>query len=271
MKSRCLTSLFIPKRGLLVVILALFGAYPASFLSGGHDQPSASDNQENLSVVNSENNYTVIRTNYRSQDRVVVKLQGEFDDTQVVTELNTIRFLSIPASVDEEGIVHEERLQIWRQISDPQNITRNITYADQFGKRNLNITQDHFLVVPADGVVAKHVKSERIAGQHYKAYRTSGAGFGQEVVLVDGISQDSITVGAPQYFLVPVEKQHAGRTWPIENASHCFMVYNIAPRYDLKGRVASMSDQFYDVNLNLQHKHFLAVPAELLAWEVVPQ
>ncbi len=122
-----------------------------------------------------------------------------------------------------------------------------------------------------DGVVANLVESEKITGQHYKAYRTAAAGIGQEVVLSDGISQDSITVGAPQYFLVPVEKQHAGTTSPIENASHCFMVYNIAPSFALNGSTASMGDQFSDVNLNLQHKHLLAVPAELLEWEVVPQ
>ena len=271
MKSRLLTSLFVPKSGLLVLLLVLLGAYPATFFSGGHDQPSAPDHQENRSVVNSENNYTVIRTEYQSIVNEQVRLQGVFDDAYVANEISSIRYVSIPASVDGDGVEHQERFQIWHQINDGENIPRNVTYADQFGERTLLIRDADFLVVPADGVVARRAESDRISGQHYKAYITSASGLGQEVVVSDGVSQDNVIVGAPRYFLVPVEKVHDGTTSPIEDASTYLVVYNIAPRFNLTGSGASMSDQFFDGNLDLMQKFFLAVPAKLADWNVVPQ
>ncbi len=272
MKSRCLTSLFIPKRGLLVVILALFGAYPTSFVSGWQDRPSAPGNQGIISVAGAENHFTIIRTRYKTQELINIRVMGLFDDAFVDTRVGSIRYLGIPAQTNREAVVHANRLQIWRQIIDDEQHERRVRYRDQFGEHEITISSGEWLLVPAFGSVADGAETKEASGQHYKAYRvTQGSSIHHNVVVTDALGQESVALGSPEYFCVPVEKEHGRSNARIIDEANHLIVYRISPRRDLNLETVTLGDQFTEESVDMQKKWFLAAPAELVKWSVVDE
>lgn len=272
MKSRCLTSLFIPKSGLLVVILAFFGASPTSFVSGWQDRPSAPGNQGIISVADAENHFTIIRTRYKTQELINIRVKGAFDDAFVNTRLGSIRYLGIPAQTNREAVVYADRLHIWRQIIDDEQHERRVRYSDQFGEHEITISSGEWLLLPAFGSVADEAQTKEASGQHYKAYRVAqGSSIHHTVIVIDALGQESVALGSPEYYCVPVEMQHGRSNASVIDAANHLIVYRISPRRDLNLETVTLGDQFTEESLDMQKKWFLAAPAQQLKWHVVEE
>ncbi len=217
------------------------------------------------SVETVENHYTIIRSRWEGQGVATVELQGMFDERPVLSDIGLIRFVGIPAQKNREAIVHPMRFQLWRKILESEQPHREVTYRDQFGEHDIVTDQAEWLILPSINETLAIGDLSKGEGQHYVAYdvieRTS---INQTVVITDALGTREVTLTAPEFFAVPVEKNHAGTSSRIIDDRVHLAIYRMQQTVSVDVTV-DMGDQFRNESVDLFIIFYLAVPAEKLS------
>ena len=132
---------------------------------------------------------------------------------------------------------------------------------NQFGTQQILIGNAQALLAPA--------KKEPEGGSekldHYKCYRVlEGKPVMAEVLLADQFTKRPTVVLDPVLFAVPVQKEHDGRVYEIQNKEDHLTLYRIRPFSVEEQR--QTADQFGEQELKFFRAVLLGAPSTKIEW-----
>lgn len=196
-----------------------------------------------------------------------VSLRGQFDNAAQRFELAVLDYLATPASKNEEPCFDRNTHLVWyRGLSGTVEPTRKVKIENQFGRSNLTLLGAAGLLVPTAVIRKGAVFSEAL--DHYKVYKVTDADApGCAVKLRDEFGRESVVLGRPVFFAVPVEKTHGNRRIRVRNERAHLVLYSIAPR--TVQRTISVRNQFAkSTKLSVVRSEMLAAPSVKRDWKV---
>lgn len=207
-----------------------------------------------------------------------VRLTGQFDAGPVVTNVaDQVRFAN-PVEKTHGGVTygiadpwrHYDWYRLLAATSEP---VRTVRFRNQFGEASVKIQTPVFLLVPAEKLSHQGGSQPPVGADHYKCYQIVSIGTHPPTPIV-GLkdqfqSRPNVGVFSPRLFCVPVEKDHAGQIFPIQNPVEHLVVYDLSPWQFVRDVVTR--DQFLVSQFVVERAAWLAVPTYKLAWSVASQ
>ncbi len=204
-----------------------------------------------------------------------VRLTGQFDTGPVVTNVaDQVRFAN-PVEKTHSGVTYGiadpwRHYNWYRLLGSTSEPVRNVRFRNQFGEAWVKIQTPVFLLVPAEKLSHQGGSQPPVGADHYKCYQIVSIGTHPPTPIV-GLkdqfqSRPNVGVFSPRLFCVPVEKDHAGQIFPIQNPVEHLVVYDLSPW--IFARDVVTRDQFLTSQFTVDRAAWLAVPTYKLAWTV---
>lgn len=204
-----------------------------------------------------------------------VSLTGQFDTGPVVTNVaDQVRFAN-PVQKTHSGVIYGiadpwRHYDWYRLVNVPAEPVRAVRFRNQFGEASVRIQTPVFLLVPAEKLSHPGGSQPPVGADHYKCYQIVAIGSHPPTPIV-GLkdqfqSRTNVGVFSPRLFCVPVEKDHAGQIFPIQNPQEHLVVYDLSPWTFTRDVLAR--DQFLTSQFVVERAAWLAVPTYKLAWAV---
>lgn len=178
-----------------------------------------------------------------------------------VMRLDTIDFLSNPASKDNEPIVRPDDHLLWYGATG-KNTCLRVIYNNQFGLDTFVIGQASYLLVPAQKL--PHPPPDPTQIDHYKAYRVNNPQSFTRVTQIQDqfdATAEVVDVLTPVYFLTPASKNGEG----INDSTTHYVAYDIVPKDPLVTTRITI-DQFGTHQATTRRSEMLLVPTRKLQW-----
>jgi len=159
-----------------------------------------------------------------------VSLQGQFDKRPQRMQLRLLDFFANPVSKNGEPFYDQNAHLSWYRGAQPAEPTRQVVLENQFGKLTIRTGKGYGLLVPTQKIESNSAFPERL--DHYKVYRLADVVKvpSREIRLKDQFGSETVKLGLPLYFAVPVTKRHGQKTYDIHNDVAHLLIYSITPR-----------------------------------------
>ena len=195
----------------------------------------------------------------------VVGLQGQFDEQPERVRLTYLDFFANPASKNGEPFHDKNAHLTWYDLFDPApDPVREVTYQDQFGKRQAYTGRACALLVPTWKIEKGTSYPEQL--DHYKVYQVlRSVPVNTEVEVEDQFGKTTARIWDPLFFAVPVKKWYEGQTFGIHNETAHLAIYRIYPQ--TVERTIRSRDQFSQRILHVFRSVLLGSPCKKLEWK----
>jgi hypothetical protein len=200
--------------------------------------------------------------------KVEVSLRGQFDRRAVPMMVNVLDFFGNPVSKNGEPIYDKHAHLAWYRGIQRAEPMRRVLGKNQFGKFDIRIASSLGLLVPTQKILRGSVFPEAL--DHYKVYRVVQFEKAPTVTrkLQDQFGSETVRIGPPIGFAVPVSKMHRKRGTKIQNLTAHLLIYQITPR-DFQKRIKVRNQFVKDASVMLVRSLFLAAPSLKLDWKAL--
>jgi hypothetical protein len=195
-----------------------------------------------------------------------VALRGMFDVRRQPMRMALLDYFATPASSNGEPVVDSHAHLTWYRGVQPPEPIRAVMLENAFGRLKIRTGTGDGLLVPTQQMIPGSPFPDRL--DHYKVYRLA------DVLRVPNPSLKlrsqfgacRVRVEVPQYFAVPVEKQHGTKGSAIQNSRAHLLIFGIAVReHEAKISVKNQFDK--RTSLELGRSVMLAVPSIVRDWK----
>lgn len=197
-----------------------------------------------------------------------ISLRGQFDRRAVPMTVNVLDFFGNPVSKNGEPIYDRHAHLTWYRGLQPPEPMRHVLGKNQFGRFDIRIADSLGLLVPTQKVVRGSAFPETL--DHYKVYRVVQFEKVPTVTreLRDQFVSESVRIGPPVAFAVPVSKTHRPPATTIHNPTAHLLIYQITPR-DFQKRIKLRNQFAKDASVRVVRSLFLAAPGLKLEWKTL--
>ena len=197
-----------------------------------------------------------------------ISLRGQFDRRAVPMTVSVLDFFGNPVSKNGEPLCDKQAHLAWYRGIQPAERMRRVSGKNQFGKFDIRIGNSLGLLVPTQKVIRGSVFPETL--DHYKVYRVLQFEKVSTITrkLQDQFVSETVRIGPPIGFAVPVSKMHRERGTTIQNPTAHLLIYQITPR-DFKKRIKVRNQFARDASLVVVRSLFLAAPSLKLEWKAL--
>lgn len=202
----------------------------------------------------------------RQSVRESVALKGQFDKEPERGKLLFLDRFANPISKNGEDFYDENAhltcYYLYESMPEP---TRVVVLENQFGEQKFLIGNGFGLLAPAMKTLEREsVFPEKL--DHYKVYEVlEGEPLNAVVPFRDQFRSAEVRVTYPHGFAVPVEKEHEGKAFPIQNERAHLTLYKVG--VSRMSRVIQVRDQFGRYILRVERSALLAVPGLKHEWQ----
>jgi hypothetical protein len=233
----------------LVVLIATPAPAPA--------QPPSRENHFRCYVISQQT----------PQPAVAVTLEDQFMTEPVPTTVGEPVLFCVPTekTVGEEVFPIENEEEHFTLYNAPATATpQDVFVTDQFGTAvPWKITTPKYLMVPTAKTIGGVTFDDRKDMNHYWCYEANGPRVGARATLDDQFSgPDQIRVTTPTLLCTPVEKVHAGETFPIEDEELHLACYDILGKVKTEQFTFTAENQFETDEFQTAAWQILCAPAE---------
>jgi len=197
-----------------------------------------------------------------------ISLRGQFDRRAVPMTVGVLDFFGNPVSKNGEPVYDRHAHLAWYRGMQPAEPMRRVRGKNQFGKFDIRIANSLGLLVPTQKVLRGSVFPETL--DHYKVYRVVQFEKVPTVTrkLQDQFVTETVRIGPPFAFAVPVTKTHRQRGIPIQNPTAHLLIYQITPR-DFQKRIKVRNQFAKDAAVVVVRSLFLAAPSLKVEWKLL--
>ena len=214
-----------------------------------------------------ESHFMFLRTNYASIGNIELRYKSTLESKMLAAQIGSARYAAIPAKINEQPIVNEDRIFVWHQILNEAVTERDIQIKDKFGDRTVRIGRAEWLVSTASGAIGT-TNANRPSGQFYKAYRVIGgpgnAPLNQQVGISDGLGQENVTVNRPTWVCVPAQVWRDNTETKIEDENLILTSYLTTSSRRFNGQIYEVRNRFGQLNLAGQQPWGIMVPGKIV-------
>ena len=213
----------------------------------------------------------------KPKEDVDMELQGQFDNgVPKKFLLGNLEYFAVRAAKEAEPLHDKNAHLTWYSGKQSRVEMRRVVRVwvdNQFGSTELRLKYDEN-AKDAPGLLVPTEKIERLSAfpetlDHYKLYKVQeGAKFDQRTLrLKDQFLSDTVVLGMPKWFAVPVHKRRGKEEHVIQNRRGAHLViYDITPQSELRKEL-TLSNQFgKKIKVSLMQSVMLAAPSRKIRW-----
>jgi hypothetical protein len=165
---------------------------------------------------------------------------------------------------DEVFPIEDEEEHYTLYTAPSEAAPRDVLVTDQFGTEvRWHVTTPKYVMVPTAKTIGGETFDDRRNMNHYWCYEATGPRVGERATLDDQFNgPDNVRVTTPTLFCNPVEKVHAGETFPIEDENLHLACYEIHGKQKTEQFTFTAENQFETDQFQTGPWEILCAPAE---------
>jgi hypothetical protein len=177
--------------------------------------------------------------------------------------------LGTPTNKNDEGYFDWETHYTWYRVNNAPDLPwKSVAYYNQFGPGWLSANDPQWLLVPAlknplpgspeDGFPLSVVA---VYPDHYLCYDALGESAHKTATLETQFGFENVAVTYPELFCNPVNKQHDGQDFLINNNIDHLVCYKIDPPHTVTSAGFALEDQITRTEAHTFESQWLCVPS----------